>query len=66
VSLYLQLLWVMLACGATCGWLAERKGERVGRWFVLGSLLGGFAAVVLYLQPPSAKPQADPRARRDA
>jgi len=44
-------LLLLLACGLTSAWRAERKGDSVRTWFWLGSLLGLIALGVLASQP---------------
>jgi hypothetical protein len=37
--------------GFLTGWLAARKGHPTTSWFVLGTLLGAIATLLLHLQP---------------
>lgn len=49
--------------GFLTGWLAARKGHPTTSWFLLGTLLGAIATLLLHLQPdrhidaPAARPR---------
>ena len=46
--------------GFTTAWLADRRGYRWQRWFVLGMLLGALPALLLMLKPRPAASGEDP------
>lgn len=52
------LCW--LASAALCGWLADKKGDSVGLWVILGLVFGIFAVAFLALLPTRNAPNRPP------